>query len=70
VPQCAGQPRLAGTGRTADHQVLAVTDPVAAGESMEQGSVQTVTIQLNVRNRFQGIQLVAGGSKFENIHLN
>src|SRR5208282_3848629 len=41
VPQCAGQPRLAGTGRTADHQMLAVTDPVATGEFMEQGAVQT-----------------------------
>src|SRR5215472_12156218 len=32
VPERASQPRLAGPGRTADHQMLAVTDPVTVGE--------------------------------------
>src|ERR1700733_1709711 len=41
VSQSAGQPRFARTRRTADYQVLAVTDPVTASEFEEQRAVQT-----------------------------
>src|SRR5208283_2433400 len=41
VAERAGQPRFPGTGRAADQQMLAVADPAAGGEGLEQAAVQT-----------------------------
>ncbi len=51
-------------------RVLKATQIWPRGSGPRSGPGTSVTIQLNVRNRFQEIQLVAVGSKFENIHLN
>jgi hypothetical protein len=42
------QPRFADTGRIADHQKIAVTNPVAARELVEQGTVRPRGVQKSV----------------------
>ena len=73
MSQRAGQPGFADACRTADHEVLALTDPVTAREFVEQRAIQTSSISgdkwivssgLNAGDRVivEGLQKVRAGA--------
>ena len=52
VAEGTSQPRLADTGRTDDHQMMMIADPLAGGELVEQGTVETARgMQVDVFDR-------------------